>query len=104
MLGWRAGEQSLKHHRRRATPDCNACRRFLDDHAPDAAQRAANVIRDHLRQLRDYPMLGRPYAGSENRELPIPFGNTDYLALYRYDASQDTVYVHAFRHQRQAGY
>lgn len=49
-------------------------------------------------------MLGRPYAGSENRELPIPFGSTGYLALYRYDASRDTVYVLAFRHQRQAGY
>ena len=38
------------------------------------------------------------------RELVIPFGETGYVALYRYDTEGDLVYILAFRHQREAGY
>ncbi|MBB5274336.1 hypothetical protein HNR26_000374 [Rhizobium rosettiformans] len=38
------------------------------------------------------------------RELVIPFGETGYVALYRYDEEADLVYILAFRHQREAGY
>jgi len=40
----------------------------------------------------------------ELRELVIRFGDTGYVALYRYEASVDTVYILAFRHQKEAGY
>jgi plasmid stabilization system protein ParE len=39
---------------------------------------------------------------SEYRELPIDFGDTGYIALYRYEA--DDVTVLAVRHQKEAGY
>ncbi|ASD84763.1 plasmid stabilization protein (plasmid) [Burkholderia gladioli pv. gladioli] len=38
------------------------------------------------------------------RELAIPFGDSGYVALYRYEPADDAVYVLAFRHQREAGY
>ena len=38
----------------------------------------------------------------EYREWPIDFGESGYLALYRYEG--DLVTVLAVRHQREAGY
>jgi plasmid stabilization system protein ParE len=40
--------------------------------------------------------------GSEFRELPIDFGDTGYIALYRFE--HDAVIVLAIRHQKEAGY
>jgi hypothetical protein len=52
-----------------------------------------------------HPAIGRPLPDSpELRELIIPFGDTGYVALYRHEQADDTVYVLAFRHQREAGY
>jgi plasmid stabilization system protein ParE len=39
--------------------------------------------------------------GAEFREWIIGFGDTGYVALYRYDG--DTVIILAVRHQREAG-
>lgn len=38
------------------------------------------------------------------RELVIPFGERSYVALYRYAAEADLVYILASWHQREAGY
>ncbi len=55
--------------------------------------------------LETNPQIGRPLEDSpELRELVIPFGSTGYVALYRYDKSENVVFVLAFRHQREAGY
>jgi len=49
--------------------------------------------------------MGRPcFDLPELRELVIAFGDSGYIALYRYNPAADTVYVLAFRHQREAGY
>jgi hypothetical protein len=40
----------------------------------------------------------------ELRELVISFGDSGYIALYRYEPATDTVYVLVFRHQKEAGY
>jgi len=49
--------------------------------------------------------MGRPLEDvPELRELLIPFGESGYVALYRYEASDDAVYILAFRHQKEAGY
>ena len=49
--------------------------------------------------------IGRPLADApELRELLITFGDSGYVALYRYDPETETIYVLAFRHQREAGY
>ena len=51
------------------------------------------------------PAIGRPFDGDTDlRELPIPFGDSGYVALYRFEPGADTVYVLAVRHQREAGF
>jgi hypothetical protein len=48
--------------------------------------------------------VGRPLPDSpELRELIIPFAGSGYVTLYRNEPADDTVYVLAFRHQREAG-
>ena len=49
------------------------------------------------------PLIGRPASGEMN-ELVIGRGTRGYIALYRYVAVIDTVFVLAIRSQREAGY
>ena len=49
------------------------------------------------------PMIGRPAPGGL-RELIIGRGARGYVALYRYVAESDVVFVLAIRSQREAGY
>lgn len=81
------------------------CRRFLDDKSPEAARRAANLIADQFEELQAYPDMGRPlFDHPELRELVIPFGDSGYIVLYRYEPADDAIYILAFRHQKEAGY
>ncbi len=67
--------------------------------------RAGAVIEHHLALLETSPKIGRPHPDlDELRELVISFGDLGYVALYRYEPEQDTVYVVAFRHRKEAGY
>ena len=55
--------------------------------------------------LETNPEIGRPLDDlPELRELVIAFGDSGYVTLYRYESSSDTVYILAFRHQKEAGY
>lgn len=55
--------------------------------------------------LETEPEIGRPFDElPELRELLIPFGGSGYVVLYRYEINSDTVYMLAFRHQKEAGY
>jgi plasmid stabilization system protein ParE len=49
------------------------------------------------------PLIGRP-AHNDKRELVIGRRAHGYLALYRYIAEIDTVFILAVRSQREAGY
>jgi plasmid stabilization system protein ParE len=49
------------------------------------------------------PQIGRPVRGGK-RELVIGRGTRGYLALYRYVAELDTVFVLAVRSQKEGGY
>ena len=81
------------------------CRRFLLEKSAIAAKRAAEVIKYHLSLLQSSPESGRPLDDHpELRELIIPFGDSGYVALYRFDGDSDTLYILAFRHQKEAGY
>ena len=53
--------------------------------------------------LEQNPLIGRPVDG-EKRELVIGRRTRGYVALYRYVADIDTVFVLALRSQREAGY
>jgi len=81
------------------------CRMFLAEKSSDAAIRAAQAIDAKLSLLETLPAMGRPFADTADlRELLIKFGDSGYVALYRYVREDDAVYVLAFKHQRQAQY
>ncbi len=81
------------------------CRKFLAAKAPDAARRAGQAIERQFLLLETFPDIGRPFPDMpELRELVIAFGDAGYVALYRHESADDTVYVLAFRHQNEAGY
>ena len=81
------------------------CRQFLSGKNAIAAVRAGAAIEHHLALLETSPEIGRPHPDRpELRELIIGFGDSGYVALYRYLPDQDAVYVVAFRHQKEAGY
>lgn len=55
--------------------------------------------------LETTPLMGRPFSEiPEWFELLIDFGDSGYVALYRYESADDSVYVLAFRHQKEVGY
>jgi toxin ParE1/3/4 len=70
--------------------------------ASDAVARIRQII-DAVSVLETSPMIGRLAAG-ELRELVIGKRTHGYVALYRYVAALDTVFVLALRSQREAGY
>jgi plasmid stabilization system protein ParE len=89
----------------RAIEGLERCRRFLSRKTPEASRRAAQVIDQHFRALEATPAIGRPIEATPGlRELVIPFGDTGYVALYLHRPGDDTIYVLAFRHQRELGY
>jgi len=76
---------------------------FLFERAPDYAALRIEAIIEAIDILITSPLIGRPVAFGQ-RELIISTGASGYLALYRYDPVQDTVFVLALRSQRERDY
>ena len=78
--------------------------RFLAGRNTDAARRAIKAIRESVKVLARQPGIGRPVEDMEPeyREWIIDFGDSGYVALYRYDG--ETAVIPAVRHQRETGY
>jgi toxin ParE1/3/4 len=70
--------------------------------AGDAAARVREIV-EALQILSHSPRIGRPVKGGK-RELIIGQGSHGYVALYRYIADIDSVFVLAVRHQPESGY
>lgn len=70
--------------------------------AADAPSRLQDIIAA-IDVLERNPLIGRPDTAG-NRELVIGHGARGYVALYRYAAAIDTVFILAVRSQREAGY
>jgi plasmid stabilization system protein ParE len=68
-----------------------------------AAIAAAGAIRSAVENLATHPLVGRRVHG-DIRELVISFGQTGYIALYRFVVPRDEVRVLAIRHQREIGF
>jgi toxin ParE1/3/4 len=80
--------------------------RILDHLVTHGVQGAAVRIQDIIAALtvvERNPLIGRP-ANRDKRELIIGRRSVGYVALYRYVAAIDTVFVLALRSQREAGY
>jgi len=76
---------------------------FLFEKAPHAAASHVSTIIAAVDVLQSSPLIGRPVLHGQ-RELVISAGASGYVALYRYDASTDTVRVLAVRAQRERGF
>lgn len=77
---------------------------FLSEKNVDVAKRAVKAIRAGVRVIARHPEIGRPVEGTkpEYREWLIDFGDSGYIALYRYDGHEPLIV--AVRHQREADY
>ena len=76
---------------------------FLFERAPEYAALRIEAIIEAIDILVTSPLIGRPVAFGQ-RELIISTGASGYLALYRYDPMQDTVFILAVRSQRERDY
>ncbi|MEN9885785.1 MAG: hypothetical protein RL758_363 [Pseudomonadota bacterium] len=87
-----------------ALRDVQRLHQFLAEKNPDAARRAVKGIRQGVNVLAQQPAIGRPaeHMETEFREWLIDFGDSGYIALYRYDGQ--TAVILAVRHQREVGY
>lgn len=70
---------------------------------PDATGAASAAIRSAVENLAAHPLVGRRVHG-DIRELVISYGQTGYIALYRYVVPRDEIRVLAIRHQREIGF
>jgi len=80
--------------------------RILDHLAQHEAADVASRFEDIMRAidvLERNPLIGRPIR-ADLRELVIGRRTRGYVALYRYVAELDTVFVLAIRGQKEAGY
>jgi len=87
-----------------ALRDLERLRAFLRPKNPTAARRAGSAIIKTVQCLAAQPEMGRPAedVAPGFRELLIGFGETGYVALYRFDGK--TVAVMSIRHQKEVGY
>ena len=80
--------------------------RFFDHMARfeigDAPERIGEIVQA-VQILATSPLIGRPVKGGK-RELVIGHASRGYVALYRFVADIDTVFVLAVRSQRESGY
>lgn len=80
--------------------------RILDHlHRHAVAEAPARIagITEAIQVLARNPVIGRPARGA-TRALVIGRGAQGHVALYRYMARIDTVFILAIRAQREAGY
>jgi plasmid stabilization system protein ParE len=76
---------------------------FLREENPDAALDAVSAIQSAVDHLAAHPLVGRRIQG-ELRELVISYGQTGYVALYRFLVAKKEVRILAIRHQRELGF
>ncbi len=84
--------------------DLERLREFLRPKSSEVAKRAAKAIIKAVQILSLQPGIGRPAdeLGPDYRELPIDFGGSGYLALYRQRGGD--VVILALRHQLEDDY
>ena len=89
---------------RQALLDVQRLYRFLAVKNIAAASRAIKSVRQGVKVLRYQPGIGRTVEDipEEFREWLIDFGNSGYVARYRFDG--ETITILAVRHQKEAGY
>ena len=82
---------------RQAVADLAKLRRYIEENNPDAAAQVATRIFDAVRQLEEFPGIGRLGRIAGTRELVIR--KTPYLVVYR--ISSEAVHLLRIFHERQ---
>ena len=84
-----------------AIRDLQRLREFLQSKNPLAARRSAEVIMKSLKILGNQPQVGRAIEDmpEEFREWIIEFGDSGYIARYRFDGHDVTIL--GLRHQKE---
>ena len=85
-----------------ALKDIEQLAEFLPATDPQAAAETGGLLAEAITALFRHPLLGR-IVEQGLRELVISRGRTGYVALYRFDAESDRVFILAIRHQREIG-
>lgn len=87
-----------------AIRDLQRLREFLRPKNPVASKRAAETIMKAMQVLGRQPQIGRPVEDmpEDYREWPIDFGDSGYVARYRFDG--EAVTILAVRHPKEVGY
>ncbi len=75
----------------------------LVEHGVTGAATRIDEIINAISVLESNPLIGRPTA-DDLRELIIGQRSRGYVALYRFVAEVDTVFILAIRAQKEAGY
>jgi len=87
----------------RSLEDIERAFQFLRENNPAAALDAVTAIQTAVDNLAAHPLIGRRIEG-ELRELVISYGQTGYIALYRFVVPQNEMRILAIRHQRELGF
>jgi plasmid stabilization system protein ParE len=87
----------------RALADIDRAFAFQRDTTSQAAVNAVVAIRTAVESLAAHPFIGRRIEG-ELRELIVSYGQTGFVAMYRFHLQLDEVRVLALRRQREVGY
>ena len=93
-----------------ALRDLEQLRELLRPKNTVAAKRAAVAITKAIKVLEQHPQIGRPAEepdldaaeGLTYRELPIGFGDSGHVVLYRHDGEPVTLL--AVRHQKEVSF
>lgn len=75
----------------------------LEQHEAEHVEERLGELVSASDVLADNPLIGRP-TRDDMRELVIGRDSRGYIALYRYVAAVDTVFMLGIRAQREAGY
>jgi plasmid stabilization system protein ParE len=76
----------------------------------ELASRALNTLFRWFEKISKNPAIGRLQLSfpdirqAEVREAVVPFGQSGFIALYRYLKEQDEIIILALRHQRERGF
>ena len=70
---------------------------------PQAAGETGRILMEVISKLARHPLVGRTVEGGL-RELVMSWWQLGHVALYRFDANTDQVFILAVRHQREDDY
>jgi plasmid stabilization system protein ParE len=78
---------------------------FLSERDEISALRAVQAVYQGFLALEKHPEIGRPIEDEPwLRERIIDFGDSGYVALYRYIKGEAEVTILTIRHQKETGY